>query len=239
MLLSTCLLSLLTARALSLQGTIDDEEETTASPSPRPVPCDYDSCRHLQLPCKELQRRSRQPCLCPGLSSQNQPPDPPRLGEVQIWAEEGRAVLHWCAPASPVREYRLQFWEDGGDPRRGPALNNSLRQAPLYPLRPGASYLVCVVALNDAGESPTVEGDGEGFRGKGEAELFGPCRRISVPPRPQTYVHVAVGIGVGLASVSCLALLWHFCLRDRWGCPRRGRPRRHRPRPASGDARGL
>ncbi|XP_038620765.1 LRRN4 C-terminal-like protein [Tachyglossus aculeatus] len=232
MLLSTCLLSLLTARALSMRGTEDDGADPPASPPPRPVPCDYDRCRHLQPPCKELQRLGRQPCLCPGLSSPNQPPDPPRLGEVQIWAEEGRALVHWCAPSSPVREYRLQFWEAGGGRRRGPALNSSLRQAQLSPLQPGTSYVVCVVALNDAGESPTVHGDAEGFRGPGEAEPFGPCRAISVPPRPQTYVHVAVGIGVGLASVSCLALLWHFCLRDRWGCPRRGR------RPASRDARG-
>lgn len=92
----------LVPRAQPLAGDAEEEEQDE-TPLPA-VPCDYDRCRHLQVPCQELQRAGPTTCLCPGLSSATQPPDPPRLGEVRMEAEAGRAVVHWCAPFSPVHQ---------------------------------------------------------------------------------------------------------------------------------------
>ncbi|XP_008051804.1 LRRN4 C-terminal-like protein [Carlito syrichta] len=197
----------------------EDEPETAWPPLPD-VPCDYDRCRHLQAPCQELQRAGPAACLCPGLSSPAQPPDPPRLGEVRIVAEEGRAVVHWCAPFSPVRHYWLLLWDGSGTRQKGPLLNATFRRAELKGLKPGGAYVVCVMAANEAGESRVPPAWGEGPAGAG-FPAFGPCGRLTVPPRPQTLVHAAVGVSTALALLSCSALIWHFCLRDRWGCPRR------------------
>lgn len=74
------------------EGEEDDVTVTTPSLA---VPCDYDRCRHLQVSCQELQKVGPVACLCPGLSREDQQPEPPRLGEVQLVAEEGYAVVHW------------------------------------------------------------------------------------------------------------------------------------------------
>ncbi|XP_062951865.1 LRRN4 C-terminal-like protein [Cynocephalus volans] len=201
------------AQPMAPQDFEEEEEDNTEWP---PVRCDYDHCRHLQVPCKELQRPGPAACLCPGLSSPAQPPNQPRLGEVRIVAEEGRAVVHWCAPFSPVHHYWLLLWEGSGDPQKGPLLNATVRRAELKGLKPGGAYVVCVVAANEAGESLVP---------RAGIPAFGPCGRLSVPPRPLTLVHAAVGVGTALALLSCSVLTWHFCLRDRWGCPRRATAR--------------
>ncbi|XP_043827268.1 LRRN4 C-terminal-like protein [Dromiciops gliroides] len=211
----------------------EEEEEGEKTPPPKIGLCDYDRCRHLQVPCKELQGPDGAACLCPATSSPHQPPDPPRLGEVHIWADQGRAAVHWCAPSSPVDEYRLRLWEAGTPVRaRPPALfNSTVRRAELQGLQPGEAYVLCVVASNDAGKSSVPEAL-EGALDADEAPLptafplFGPCRYLSIPPRPRTLVHVAVGMGIALVCISSAALLWHFCLRERWGCP-------HQPRAAA------
>ncbi|XP_007943194.1 LRRN4 C-terminal-like protein [Orycteropus afer afer] len=208
------------AQSLAPQGFEEEEEEDeTLRTRSSSVPCDYDHCRHLQVPCRELQRAGPSACLCSGLSSPDQPPDPPRLGEVRMVAEEGRAVVHWCAPFSPVHEYWLLLWEGRGAPQKGVPFNSTVRKAELKALQPGGAYVVCVVAANEAGES-SVPGVEESLEGA-SFPAFGPCGRLAVPPRPQTLVHAAVGVGTALALLSCSALVWHFCLRDRWGCPRR------------------
>ncbi|XP_048216479.1 LRRN4 C-terminal-like protein [Perognathus longimembris pacificus] len=201
----------------------DEEEDETVSTPLQAVRCDYDRCRHLQVPCPELQRAGPVACLCPGLSSPTQPPEAPRLGEVHLVAEEGRAVVHWCAPYSPVHYYWLLLWEGTGVPQKGPPLNATFRRAELKGLTPGGTYVICVVAGNEAGESE-VTGAGEDGQERVASVPFGPCGQIFVPPRPTTLVHTAVGVGTALALLSCAALLWHFCLRERWGCPRRRRP---------------
>ncbi|KAB1272600.1 UBX domain-containing protein 1 [Camelus dromedarius] len=142
----------LVPRAQPLAAGDSEEDEKAKTPLPA-VPCDYDRCRHLQVPCNELQRASPTACLCPGLSSAAQPPEPPRLGEVRVEAEVGRAVVHWCAPFSPVHQYWLLLWEGGAAPQKGPHLNSTVRQAELEGLKPGGAYVVCVVAANAAGES--------------------------------------------------------------------------------------
>nr|XP_020032218.1 LRRN4 C-terminal-like protein [Castor canadensis] len=228
MLASPCLLWLLAmtfslvprAQPLAPQKSEEEVEEyETVSTSTLAAPCDYDRCRHLQVPCKELQRAGPVACLCPGLSSSALRPEPPRLGEVQIVAEEGRAVVHWCAPFSPVHHYWLLLWEGNGAPQKGPPLNSTVRRAELKGLKPGGTYVICVVAANEAGESQVPGTSGEGPE-RMAFPSFGPCSRLSMPPRPVTLVHAAVGVGIALALLSCAALFWHFCLRERWGCPR-------------------
>ncbi|XP_033062603.1 LRRN4 C-terminal-like protein [Trachypithecus francoisi] len=229
MLGSPCLLWLLAviflvprAQPLAPQDFVEEEEDETETAWPPfpAVPCDYDHCRHLQVPCKELQRAGPAACLCPGLSSPAQPPDPPRMGEVSIVAEEGRAVVHWCAPFSPVLHYWLLLWDRSEAAQKGPPLNATVRRAELKGLKPGGVYVVCVVAVNEAGASRLPEAGREGLEGA-DIPAFGPCSRFTVPPNPRTLVHAAVGVGTALALLSCAALVWHFCLRDRWGCPRR------------------
>lgn len=222
---SPCLLWLLAVTSLVPRvqplapGNLEEEEEEeTPSPS---KPCDYDRCRHLQVPCKELQRASPTSCLCPGLSSPDRPPEQPRLGEVRLVAEDSLAVVHWCAPSSPVLQYWLLLWSGSGSgaPQKGPPLNSTFRRAELKGLKPGGSYIVCVVAANEAGESRVPGLGDQGLHSAGDPS-FGPCGQFTVPPRPLSLVHAAVGVGTALALLSCSALIWHFCLRDRWGCPR-------------------
>ncbi|XP_004449296.2 LRRN4 C-terminal-like protein [Dasypus novemcinctus] len=212
------------AQPLAPQDFEEEEENETPRPPLPVVPCDYDRCRHLQVPCQELQQAGPTACLCPGLSSPAQPPDPPRLGEVHMVAEEGRAVVHWCAPSSPVNQYWLLLWEGSGAPRKGPALNSTVRRAELKGLKPGSAYVLCVVAANDVGESSVTQAGRERREGVGDPN-FGPCSRLAVPPRPLTLVHAAMGVGTALALLSCSALVWHFCLRQHCGCPRRGATR--------------
>nr|XP_044993825.1 LRRN4 C-terminal-like protein isoform X2 [Jaculus jaculus] len=228
MLGSPCLLWLMAttfliprAQPLAQDFEEEEEEDETVSTPLLAVRCDYDRCRHLQVPCKELQRAGPEPCLCPGLSSPAQPPDPPRLGEVRVVAQEGCAVVHWCAPFSPVNHYRILLWEGSGAPQQGALLNSTVRRAELEGLKPGATYVVCVVAANDVGESHFPE-PGDEARKSLAGPSFGPCGQFTVPPRPITLVHAAMGVGTALALLSCAALVWHFCLRERWGCPRRG-----------------
>ncbi|XP_012884429.1 PREDICTED: LRRN4 C-terminal-like protein [Dipodomys ordii] len=230
MLHSPCLLWLLAmafslvprAQPLTPQDLEEDDEDETVSTPLLALRCDYDRCRHLQVPCHELQRAGPVACLCPGLSSPAQRPDPPRLGEVRIVAEEGRAEVHWCAPYSPVHYYWLLLWGGSGEPQKGAPLNATVRRAELKGLMPGGTYVICVVAVNEAGESE-VPGAGEDGQESVTFPSFGPCGQIIVPPRPATLVHAAVGVGTALALLSCAALFWHFRLRERWGCPR------HRP----------
>ncbi|XP_051002040.1 LRRN4 C-terminal-like protein [Acomys russatus] len=206
------------AQILTPQDYEEEDDERVTAPS-RSVPCNYDHCRHLQVSCKELQKVGPVACMCPGLSREDQQPDPPRLGEVQIVAEKGCAMVHWCAPFSPVSHYWLLLWENKGAPQKTGPLNATIRRAELTGLKPGAAYNLCVVAANDAGESHVPEADGEGSE-NWAGPSFGPCRRIILPPKPVTLVHAAVGVSTALVLLSCVALLWHFCLRERWGCPR-------------------
>uniref|UniRef100_A0A8C6RKJ0 LRRN4 C-terminal like n=2 Tax=Nannospalax galili TaxID=1026970 RepID=A0A8C6RKJ0_NANGA len=228
MLGSTCLLYLLAMtfalvpeaqQFLTPQDYEGDETVTTLSLA---VPCDYDSCRHLQVSCEELQKVGPVACLCPGLSRDDQPPDMPRLGEVQIVAEEGCAVVHWCAPFSPVSHYWLLLWEGSRALQRSAPLNATFRRAELQGLKPGGAYVLCVVASNQAGESRFLGAGVEGPESWG-GPSFGPCGRLTMPPRPITLVHAAMGVGTVLALLSCATLIWHFCLRERWGCARRQR----------------
>uniref|UniRef100_A0A8C4T0J5 Uncharacterized protein n=1 Tax=Erpetoichthys calabaricus TaxID=27687 RepID=A0A8C4T0J5_ERPCA len=89
-------------------GGLDyDETETPTEhpvPSDQDIPCDYQPCRHLQRPCRELQKM--QHCLCPGLTGDKIQPGQPLKVEVPETTYSS-AQIHWCAPYSVISEYRI------------------------------------------------------------------------------------------------------------------------------------
>ncbi|XP_013917666.1 PREDICTED: LRRN4 C-terminal-like protein [Thamnophis sirtalis] len=169
------------------------------SPGPPTPFCAYDRCKHLQVPCGELSRLSK--CLCPGVTGPDITPGAPRLRAVHV--SETRASLHWCAPSSTVHVYHLKYCRPGEDFVLGPPLNSTVRVAALYDLVPGTEYLLCVVAANQAGFSPTDDGVRE----------HGPCRQVRTPAHQMTYVYIAVGLGCVLILGVVSVLLWHFYTR--------------------------
>ncbi|NXF04264.1 LRRN4 protein, partial [Smithornis capensis] len=119
------------------------------------VPCDYHPCRHLQKPCSELQSVSK--CLCPGMSKEDDVPDPPRLREV-IEITDSSALIRWCAPNSVVHTYELVVHAQGKEDKRF-VMDNiypTARQYTLYNLLPYTTYHICVTASNKAGSSQTT-----------------------------------------------------------------------------------
>ncbi|XP_067170875.1 LRRN4 C-terminal-like protein [Apteryx mantelli] len=162
--------------------------------------CDYQRCRHLQPPCTEL--RGRGGCLCPGLSGPGVPPEPPELVAVVVTA--AGASLHWCAPASVVLEYHVLVGAPGRPPAPGLALPPSFRLAALGGLRPDTPYVLCIVARNGAGASPTAPPGAPG----------GPCRTVRTPPDPRRLLPATVAVAGVLGAAGGLALAWH-CLRGR------------------------
>ncbi|XP_067400520.1 LRRN4 C-terminal-like protein [Emydura macquarii macquarii] len=178
-----------------------DTREMPGSQHPPHQLCDYHRCRHLQPACAELSRETG--CLCPGVSGPDVPPESPQLGAVHV--TESGASLRWCAPSSTVREYRLTYQADGDPPIVGPIFNSTFRMAVLEGLRPRTSYLVCIMAANRAGASPTDDG----------SRAHGPCRIIRTLVPQLLYAYVAAGLAAMLGLVVIAALTWHFGLRSR------------------------
>ncbi|XP_063247535.1 leucine-rich repeat neuronal protein 4 [Prinia subflava] len=117
--------------------------------------CDYNPCRHLQKPCRELQNISR--CSCPGTSREDEIPDPPRLREV-MEITDSSAQIRWCAPYSVVHSYELMLRAQDTEDRQI-VMNNiypTARQYTLYNLLPFTTYHICVTASNKAGSSQTA-----------------------------------------------------------------------------------
>lgn len=182
---------------------VDDyeySEETTEPPVQQTyTSCDYNPCRHLQKPCSELQRAS--PCLCPGMSTENEIPDPPRLREVSE-VTDSSAQIHWCAPNSVVRTYQLML-RDQGDEEGQLVLENiysTARQYTLYNLSPYTTYHVCVTASNSAGLSHTVN---QGIAGNS-------CARFRTKPSYKS-VFAALSAASGLFLISTIILSICLC----------------------------
>ncbi|XP_068042209.1 leucine-rich repeat neuronal protein 4 [Anomalospiza imberbis] len=119
------------------------------------VACDYNPCRHLQKPCRELQNISQ--CSCPGTSREDEIPDPPRLREV-IEITDSSAQIRWCAPYSVVHSYELMLRAQDNEDRQF-VMDNiypTARQYTLYNLLPFTTYHICVTASNKAGSSQTT-----------------------------------------------------------------------------------
>uniref|UniRef100_A0A8C5IC93 Uncharacterized protein n=1 Tax=Junco hyemalis TaxID=40217 RepID=A0A8C5IC93_JUNHY len=100
-------------------GDYDYEEPMEEGPGQTAqAACDYNPCRHLQKPCKELQNISQ--CSCPGTSREDQVPDAPRLRAV-IEITDSSAQIRWCAPNSVVHSYELMLRaQDSEDSKHGP-----------------------------------------------------------------------------------------------------------------------
>ncbi|XP_047462053.1 leucine-rich repeat neuronal protein 4 [Mugil cephalus] len=169
-----------------LANDYDYEDHTTSAPIGLSTPrgtfrkCDYNPCLENQIPCTE--QAASTGCLCPGFTLHNTIPEKPILRSVSWNGSE--VIVSWCAPSSHVTAYvvtvggqeRQKF---GGDKRSGAAGKvDDLEE-------------VCVVAMNDAGESG------------------GSCRMYEPRSRSWPLTAGLIGGALGLLVLVLLAvLLW-------------------------------
>ncbi|KAM6083024.1 leucine-rich repeat neuronal protein 4 [Chlamydotis macqueenii] len=191
------------ASTRSLIHYVDDYDYNEQSTEP-PVQvaytsCDYHPCRHLQKPCSELQSASQ--CLCPGMSTEDEVPDPPRLREVSEVTDRS-AQIRWCAPNSVVRTYELMVHVQGNEDRQLVLDNiySTARQYTLYNLSPYTTYHICVTALNKAGSSQTAN---QGISGNS-------CTRFKTKPSYKS-VFAALAAASGLFLISTIILSVCLC----------------------------
>ncbi|XP_066561851.1 leucine-rich repeat neuronal protein 4 [Amia ocellicauda] len=111
--------------------------------------CDYDRCRHLQMPCAELARIHN--CLCPGLSADTAQPDPPKIAGVSEITQTS-AQVSWCSPTSVVSQYQLKI-EQEGEKQEIDNIDPSFRIYTIDKLLAGKTYSICVKAKNTVGAS--------------------------------------------------------------------------------------
>ncbi|XP_065691275.1 leucine-rich repeat neuronal protein 4 [Patagioenas fasciata] len=191
------------AHTRSLIHYIDDydyDERSTQTPVQLVyTSCDYNPCRHLQKPCSELQRVSR--CLCPGLSREDEIPDPPRLREVAE-VTDSSAQIHWCAPNSVVHTYKLTLYAQDKEDRQFVLDNiySTARQHTLYNLLPYTTYHICVTASNKAGSSQTAS---QGIPGSS-------CTIFKTKPSYK-FVFAALSAASGLFLISTIILSVCLC----------------------------
>ncbi|KGL94152.1 Leucine-rich repeat neuronal protein 4, partial [Charadrius vociferus] len=176
-----------------------DEQSTETPVQVAYTSCDYNPCRHLQKPCRELQSASQ--CLCPGMSRENEIPDPPRLREVSE-VTDSSAQIRWCAPNSVVHTYELTLHAQGNEDRQFVLDNiySTARQYTLYNLLPYTTYHVCVTASNKAGSSQTAR---QGILGNS-------CTRFKTKPSYKS-VFAALSAASGLFLISTIVLSVCLC----------------------------
>lgn len=192
----------------------DDDDDnknkiTVAPPEVSLLPCPYNRCKHLEPPCEETQIRAGGNCLCPGLRGRSFKPDSPRLGQV-IPGVRGVSV-NWCSPLSVVQGYKVLYKTDDGPPESGPFLNSTYRFYSIENLLPDTTYKVCVVAFNEAGESP-VEG-GEADKAKWRHVSPGPCMEVHTSSTQESKIYLGIGVGLAalagiLGIIACSYSLW-------------------------------
>lgn len=180
----------------------DDEDNSykkhlTLPPQVSYEACPFDRCKHLELPCSEIQKSAGSKCLCPGISGRSIPPDAPPLNEVTT-GQTGISVS-WCSPLSTVQGYRVLYGVPEGPLEKGPLLNQSFRFFSISNLVPGTAYRVCVVAINDAGESQVKPRDGE-EEWHVQGGPAGPCGVYNAYDPHDSYVYLAVGIGLAILA---------------------------------------
>ncbi|NXY40772.1 LRRN4 protein, partial [Ceuthmochares aereus] len=161
--------------------------------------CDYNPCRHLQKPCSELQSASQ--CLCPGMSTEDEVPDPPMLREVSE-VTDSSAQIRWCAPNSVVHTYELMLHAQGNEDRQFVLDNiySTARQYTLYNLLPYTTYHICMTASNKAGSSQTAR---QGISGNS-------CTRFKTKPSYKS-IFAALAAASGLFLVSTVVLSLCLC----------------------------
>ncbi|NXR86781.1 LRRN4 protein, partial [Hypocryptadius cinnamomeus] len=163
------------------------------------VACDYNPCRHLQKPCKELQNISQ--CSCPGISREDEIPDPPRLKEV-IEITDSSAQIRWCAPYSVVHSYELMLRAQDNEDRQF-VMDNiypTARQYTLYNLLPFTTYHICVTASNKAGSSQTT----------GQEIPGNPCTSFKTKPSYK-YIFAGLSAASGLFLITIIILSVCLC----------------------------
>ncbi|XP_075564419.1 leucine-rich repeat neuronal protein 4 [Pelecanus crispus] len=191
------------ASTRSLIHYVDDydyDEQSTETPvQVAYTSCDYNPCRHLQKPCSELQSVSR--CLCPGMSREDEVPDPPMLREVSE-VTDSSAQIRWCAPNSVVRTYKLMFHAQDNEDRQFVLDNiySTSRQYTLYDLLPYTTYNICVAALNKAGSSQAAS---QGTPGDS-------CTKFKTKPSYKA-VFAALSAAGGLFLISTIILSVCLC----------------------------
>ncbi|KFP54968.1 Leucine-rich repeat neuronal protein 4, partial [Cathartes aura] len=191
------------ASTRSLIHYVDDydyDEQSTETPVQLAyTSCDYNPCRHLQKPCSELQSASQ--CLCPGMSREDEVPDPPMLREVSE-VTDSSAQIRWCAPSSVVHTYELMLHAQGNEDRQFVLDNiySTARQYTLYNLLPYTTYHICVTASNKAGSSQTVS---QGIPGNS-------CTRFKTKPSYKS-VFAALSAASGLFLISTIILSVCLC----------------------------
>ncbi|NWY97146.1 LRRN4 protein, partial [Loxia curvirostra] len=163
------------------------------------VACDYDPCRHLQKPCRELQNISQ--CSCPGTSREDEIPDPPRLRAV-IEITDSSAQIRWCAPYSVVHSYELMLRAQDSEDRQF-VMDNiypTARQYTLYNLLPFTMYQICVTASNKAGSSQTT----------GQETPGNSCTSFKTKPNYK-YVFAGLSAASGLFLITTIILSVCLC----------------------------
>ncbi|NXH27907.1 LRRN4 protein, partial [Myiagra hebetior] len=163
------------------------------------VACDYNPCRHLQKLCSELQSISQ--CSCPGTTSEDEVPDPPRLREV-MEITDSSAQIRWCAPYSVVHTYELILRAQDNEDRQF-VMDNiypTARQHTLYNLLPFTTYHICVTASNRAGSSQTTDQEIPGNS----------CTRFKTKPSYK-YVFAALSAASGLFLITTIILSVCLC----------------------------
>ncbi|CAN8202662.1 unnamed protein product [Coccothraustes coccothraustes] len=163
------------------------------------VACDYDPCRHLQKPCRELQNISQ--CLCPGTSREDEIPDPPRLRAV-IEITDSSAQIRWCAPYSVVHSYELMLRAQDSEDKQFVTDNiyPTARQYTLYNLLPFTTYQICVTASNKAGSSQT----------RGQEIPGNSCTSFKTKPSYR-YVFAGLSAASGLFLITTIILSVCLC----------------------------
>ncbi|XP_078086754.1 leucine-rich repeat neuronal protein 4-like [Mustelus asterias] len=128
--------------------TLEEEEIT------RPTlagDCNYDPCRHWQVPCRDLRHLTG--CHCPDIAGEDVPPDPVKIQKV-VKISDNSAEIYWCAPSSTVLHYYIIYQSD--DNRhlyKTDTINPTYRRYTLHDLTSDSTYHSCVVAVNKAGSS--------------------------------------------------------------------------------------
>ncbi|XP_070773506.1 leucine-rich repeat neuronal protein 4 [Enoplosus armatus] len=104
--------------------------------------CNYKPCLEGQIPCADLAASTG--CLCPGFTLYDVAPEAPNLKSVSWNGSE--VVIQWCAPSSHVTAYIVTV---GGQERQ--TFGKDQRSGGVGDIDHISE--VCVVAVNDAGDS--------------------------------------------------------------------------------------
>lgn len=121
----------------------EDEQNVTESTN-----CTFDPCVDLQDTCFN---RPDPTCICPGVTSDSQPPDRPTSLSVTV-VTHSVVLVKWCAPYSAVLEYLLVVRHEGLA-QKNLSISSAVRQVFISDLMADHIYHICVQAVNGAGSS--------------------------------------------------------------------------------------